>query len=36
MEYKHNLKEALKKIDTEIDFEYKIKKAGRERLLKLL
>ena len=34
--YISNLKEALKKIDTEIDFEYKIKKAGRERLLKLL
>jgi hypothetical protein len=34
--YIDNLKEALKKIDEELDFEYKIKKAGRERLLKLL
>jgi len=34
--YIDNLKEALKRIDEEIDFEYKIKKVGRERLLKLL
>ena len=34
--YIDNLKEALKRIDEELDFEYKIKKAGRERLLKLL
>jgi len=34
--YIDNLKEVLKKIDEELGFEYKIKKAGRERLLKLL
>ena len=34
--YIDNLKEVLKKIDEELDFEYKIKKSGRERLLKLL
>ncbi|XRP96311.1 FIST N-terminal domain-containing protein [Methanocaldococcus sp. 16A] len=34
--YIDNLKEVLKKIDEELDFEYKIKKAGRERLLRIL
>jgi hypothetical protein len=34
--YIDNLKEALKKIDEELDLEYKIKKAGRKRLLKIL
>ncbi|AIJ05888.1 transcriptional regulator [Methanocaldococcus bathoardescens] len=34
--YIDNLKEVLKKIDEELDFEYKIKKAGRERVLKIL
>ena len=31
-----DLKDALKKIDEELDFESKIKKEGRNRLLKLL
>jgi predicted transcriptional regulator len=34
--YIDNLKEVLKKIDEELDFESKIKKEGRNRLLKLL